>query len=181
MTKRRAVAIADFVPAGCVLLDSYTTPADTVISVGDKIQVWIRGFEGYSDVKVRKIIAEKDSGEVRELEVITIKDPQFRTVKPNQERKTMKVSGYKGDLPKRTGGGRTRAENPFDEHIAKSGTHQVHLDADDDPVKVKRQIQSAARFADKGVKVATAEDGSIIFAVLAERTKRARKPKTTAA
>lgn len=174
MPKRRAVHVPRHVPKGCVLLDRYTTKADTVISTGDKIKVQLPGRAWFTEVKVTKIIAVEETGEVRELEVITTKDPQFRTVTPDRERKTMKVSTYEGELSNHRNG-RTRKPNPFDPYIAEGvgSKHQVALDEGDDIGKVLSLLRRAAQFG--GVSVNTdyyEEAETLLFEVVPRRTKK---------
>ena len=86
----------------------------------------------------------------------------------------MKVAVHTGELPKRQQGGRTRQANPFDEFVAKGGTHKITLEKGDDIKVITRQLRAAAKFAEKGVKIAVADDGSLIFAVVAKQTRTRR-------
>jgi len=96
-----------------------------------------------------------------------------------QERQDMKVTGFTGELPKREGVGRVRKPNPFDEHIAKGGTHKVTLEKGDDVATIKRQLQNAATFGNKSVNTfhdtTDGAHGSLLFEVVPRRTRNTKK------
>lgn len=181
MTKRIAVKdIPEFCPKWGEIVQSFTPEGEAYdISVGDIVSLQ---FVKYGDIEsaiVKKIVADKETHEAAEVTVIMQGNhKQWRTVTPEkiwiEGKQRMKVKKFSGELPKRTGGGRVRADNPFDGLIAKGGSHQVDLDEGDDSDTIKKQIRAAAAYAKKSVRVADGDKGVILFLVTE------RKPRATA-
>lgn len=111
---------------------------------------------------------------VEDGKLIAVLKGETRTqaTQTNQKGTPMKVAVHKGELPKRTGGGRTRADNPFDSFITQGGTHAVTLEDGDDAKVIKRQITGAARFGGKSASIFHDEQNNkIIFKVVPKRTR----------
>lgn len=88
----------------------------------------------------------------------------------------MKIREHKGPLPQQPKhGGRKRIPSPFDEPIAKGGVHEVELEMGDDPLKIRRQIQGAARYAKKSARVVVTESGTLVFEVRSRQTRNSTR------
>lgn len=192
---RNVGKIEPFCPTWGELRDSFTPEgASYDIHVGDIVKVQYQKYGTINEAKVMKIVADKETGVVREVDLVVQgdgtmwqpkHDREWRTVTPDklrripknrqEEEEDMKVAAFKGELPTRARTGRVRKPNPFDEHFAAGGSHEVTLDKKDDVAAVKRQLRSAASYANSGVRIFDTEDGKLIFVVT---EKRARKSTT---
>ena len=162
-----------------IVLDAFDQAGD-IIHVGDKVKMY--AADGMQHAKVLRIFASAATHEVLEVEVITgngKKDDAtaYRTVTPDKLTTTlgrrhqqkvsqdMKLGTFKGELPKRTSGGRTRTATPFDQLASgKEGVkHSVSFEKDDVPAVIKRQIISAAKLHGKGVKFYPTPEGDLVF------------------
>lgn len=184
MTKKIKVSIPEFVPKGCVLLTEFLDRNAREITLGATVRVQFQKYEAWFDATVQKIVADESTGEVREVTIIMVKDPAFRTVTPDklrriptdrQEEDEMKVEAFKGELPARKRAGKVRQPNPFDTHIAAGGTHKVTLEKGDDVKAIKTQLSRAAAFGKVSVETFHDEAAKqILFKVVPRKTRTAK-------
>lgn len=173
-----------FCPSWGVLVDTFQPDGRRYeVAVGSIVLVQFRKYESDQEAKVVKIVADKESGEPREVTVVMSVDPQFRTVTPDkirrvpknrqEEEEDMKISAFKGDLPKTPRGGK-RQPNPFDEAVAEGGKHVVALDKGEDVKKLKAAARAAAKFIGKSIETSVTDEGphgTLYFEVVAPKTR----------
>ena len=82
MVRRNKVPIEPYVPAGCVSITEYR-PGRNFIRVGDVVKIVLLNGRKEEAI-VKRIIADETTGEVREIETVTIERRQWRTVRPDR-------------------------------------------------------------------------------------------------